>query len=192
MPSFIVLILSVFVVAIMAQNYTFPSGFNIGLVSSTEKASWCQGERNTCPQICGGAASPNDCESDTLTFHCVCINGTVPNVALYQNTIPFYVCNSNYGQCIKNNPSDVDAQRQCKNGLASCGTLNASASIASTTTSTSATTLTTGTTSATATTTSAAASAATSKAAAMALQAAQDHSTGLLVAALLAAVRILL
>jgi activator of HSP90 ATPase len=127
-----------------------------------------------------------------LIFHCVCLNGTTPNVALYENTIPFYVCTANYGQCIKNNPNDLDAQQQCKNNAANCGSLNASTPTTSTTTSISATTLATGTTVATATATNASASAATSKAAAIALQAAQDHSTGLLVAALLAAARILL
>lgn len=41
MRSSIVLILSVLSVAMMAQNYTFPAGFNIGLVSSTERGT-CQ------------------------------------------------------------------------------------------------------------------------------------------------------
>ncbi|KAL1968486.1 hypothetical protein VTN77DRAFT_1696 [Rasamsonia byssochlamydoides] len=198
MRSSLALILSAFVAGIAAQNnYTFPAGFNLGLVPENTRSAWCQAQRNTCPQICGGAASPNECDPDTLNFSCTCINGTVPDVALYTNTIPFFVCQANYAQCINNHPNDLQGQEQCK-ANAQCGTLNATAidDSASTTSAAAASTTTaptsTGSATQTASTTSASVTAATSKAAAMAVRVAQDHSTGLFVAFLLAAFRFVL
>ena len=47
-------------------------------------------------------------------------------MSAYQNTIPFFVCQENYKQCIQNHPNDLDGQNQCK-ANAKCGTLNATA-----------------------------------------------------------------
>ncbi|KAL2821040.1 hypothetical protein BJX63DRAFT_252620 [Aspergillus granulosus] len=111
---------------ILASNYTFPAGFNLGLVSSQDKAAWCRGQRNTCPEICGGVATANRCDLDTLDFTCTCSNGTEANVEPYINTVPYYVCQSNYGQCIDLSTTQ-DGDDLCTEGLNACGTLNASA-----------------------------------------------------------------
>ncbi|KAL2843674.1 hypothetical protein BJY01DRAFT_215588 [Aspergillus pseudoustus] len=123
---------------ILASNYTFPTGFNIGLVSAQDKAAWCRGQRNECPLICGGAATANRCDADTLDFTCTCSNGTDANVVPYINTVPYYVCQNNYGQCI-NLSTTQDGDDLCTEGLDSCGSLNASAqtTTSSSTTSTS-------------------------------------------------------
>lgn len=117
-------------------------------------------------------------------------------MSAYQNTIPFFVCQENYKQCIQNHPNDLDGQNQCKEN-AKCGTLNATAmedSASTTTAAASSTTFSTATSTPTAqtTSTSATATATASKAAAAAVRVAQDHSTGLFVAALLAACRLIL
>ncbi|KAH8698277.1 hypothetical protein BGW36DRAFT_425989 [Talaromyces proteolyticus] len=184
-----VLIFAAFVARTTAYyNYTFPAGFNLGLISQSDLSNWCLGERNTCPQICGGAASPNDCDPTTLNFDCTCINGTVPDVSIYINTIPFYVCQANFAQCIKNHPNDQQGQDQCS-ASATCGSLTAS--VASSTTSTSSVASSTST-SVSKVTTSASPTAATASAtsthtgAAVALHAAQDHSVGFVAAGALA------
>lgn len=159
-------------------------------------------QRNNCPKICGGAASPNECDpvcrpsiqalagvlttQDSLTYACVCINGTVPDVAAYKDTLPYYVCIANRDQCVANHPDDADGQKKCQDD-AHCGTLDVNEASASTT-SAAATTLQTASATATAkvaSTTAAAATAATSTGAA-ALGVAPGHSTGLLVGALAA------
>ncbi|QKX62480.1 uncharacterized protein TRUGW13939_09641 [Talaromyces rugulosus] len=194
MRSSAVLIVSALVARAAASNYTFPAGFNLGEVTPAQKRSWCLAETNTCPQICGGAASPNDCDPDTLNFDCTCVNGTVPDVEPYTNTIPFFVCQANYDQCIQNNPNDLDAQKACKDN-ANCGSITASVSHASTTTSSapsSSSTLSTAHAQATtATSASASASAATGTSspttgAAVAVQITQGQSAGFLTAAAMA------
>jgi hypothetical protein len=110
-------------------------------------------------------------------------------VSLYKNTVPFFVCQANYAQCIANNPNDLQAQDWCK-GNETCGTLNATATSAVTTTIISAPASTQ--TAAVSSSESASASASTptaakSSGAAVALKMAQDHSTGLFTAVLLAA-----
>jgi hypothetical protein len=41
------------------------------------------------------------------------------------NTLPYFICHENFGQCIENHPNDADGQQECKNGQRLCGSLNA-------------------------------------------------------------------
>ncbi|RHZ67892.1 uncharacterized protein CDV56_101650 [Aspergillus thermomutatus] len=194
----IAIVLSTLVAATVASsNYTFPSGFNIAQVSSTEKAAWCLAERNTCPIICGGIADSNSCDSDTLQFSCTCSNGTEADVSPYMQTIPFYVCQETYKQCIAAS-STQDEDAKCTAAQKECGTLNATASSTSSSTTTSSA-LTTATESATGnqaestatatTTTSSSASAQTSNAA---IRLVGEHATGVIATVLFFAARLLL
>ncbi|EED21714.1 conserved hypothetical protein [Talaromyces stipitatus ATCC 10500] len=194
MRSSAVLILAAFVAETTAYyNFTFPTGFNLGEVSSTILGQWCQGERNTCPQVCGGSASANDCDSTTLNFDCTCSNGTTPDLNPYENTIPFYVCQENYKQCIQNNPNDLDAQKQCK-ANATCGTIildaasstSAAPSTTSAVSTAAATTIATTTSAASATKASGTAASATTSHGVASLQISADHATGFFAAAMLA------
>lgn len=130
-----------------------------------------------------------------MSFDCTCVNGTVPEVEGYTNTIPFFVCQANYEQCIQNNPNDLDGQKQCKEN-AKCGSLTASSGHSSTTSSaaSSSSTLSTAqgkdvTTSATASATGSATAAtgtATHTGAAVAVQPIQGQSVGFLAGAVMA------
>lgn len=71
-------------------------------------------------------SSPLTAFQNTLKFDCVCADGTTPDVSQYQQSVPFYVCEANYGQCIDAHPNDANGQRACKQA-ANCGTKNASA-----------------------------------------------------------------
>jgi len=44
----------------------------------------------------------NDCNSNALTYNCVCENGVHPNVTQYSQTLPFYICQEYGNQCVKN------------------------------------------------------------------------------------------
>jgi hypothetical protein len=78
-------------------------------------------------------------------------------------TIPFYVCENNYGQCITAHANDAEAQRACKKAASNCGSKNASEE---STTSSSSSTTAASTTLATATATDSSASTTSSVAAA--------------------------
>jgi len=62
----------------------------------------------------------------TLTYSCICSNGTAPDVSAYQETLPFYICEATYVQCIAANPNDAQGQDTCRKNQ-KCGTLNATA-----------------------------------------------------------------
>jgi hypothetical protein len=116
---------------------------------------------------------------NTLDFSCVCSNGTTPNVSLYMNTIPFFVCQATYAQCVAAHPNDLQGQQQCTDN-AKCGTLNATAASSSSAAATSSSTP--SSTSATASTTKSGSSTASTsaKATSMATKLGQDYGMGLM------------
>lgn len=125
----------------------------------------------------------------TLHFQCVCANGHTPDVAAYIETVPFYVCEATYGQCIDAHPNDAQGQRACKQA-ANCGTKNASAADATSSSAAATNTL------AMATSTDSSASATSSVAAESTTNAAialgQGYSTGLMATVMFVAARMLL
>ncbi|KAJ5628260.1 hypothetical protein N7490_010488 [Penicillium lividum] len=125
-----IVVLSTLAVSALGQNtsstYTFPGGFNIGLVKPEELNSWCIGQRNQCPAICKGDTKQNTCDPFTLNFSCICADGKTADATPYLQTVPFYVCEANYGQCVDAHPNDSFGQEACKKA-AKCGTKNATA-----------------------------------------------------------------
>ncbi|KAJ5677355.1 uncharacterized protein N7477_002988 [Penicillium maclennaniae] len=192
-----IVLLSVLAASAVAQNsttYTFPQGFNIGLVEPNELASWCQGQRNVCPDMCKGSTDSNNCDSTTLQFQCTCSDGTTPDSSQYIQTVPFYVCQATYGQCIDAHPNDANGQKACK-AAATCGTKNATAlneAASSSSTSMSATSTMSMTTSTSSSTTSSSSVAAESTTKNAAITLGEEYSTGIIAGAMFLAARMFL
>jgi hypothetical protein len=55
----------------------------------------------------------NECDSDKLTYTCVCENGIVPNITQYSQTLPFFICQAWGTQCVKNCNGDNTCQSAC-------------------------------------------------------------------------------
>lgn len=129
----------------------------------------------------------------TLKFSCICSDGTVPDVSQYIETVPFYVCEANYGQCINAHPNDAEGQRACK-AAANCGSKNASAedTTSSTTTAASTTMAMTTSTGSSSQTSSSVAAASTTHNAAVTLASLEGYSTGLMAGAMFLAARLFL
>ncbi|KIW30383.1 hypothetical protein, variant 3 [Cladophialophora immunda] len=102
------------------------AAFNPAGIDSTTAFNWCHAQLNTCPQICGGSASQNQCDQNAFTYTCVCANGTVPDCTAFIETLPFYICQETYAQCINNHPNDAQGQATCAQNE-QCGTRNATA-----------------------------------------------------------------
>ncbi|KAJ4577920.1 hypothetical protein HRR86_002973 [Exophiala dermatitidis] len=102
------------------------ASFNPASVDTTTAFNWCHAQLNTCPQICGGSASQNKCDQTSFTYTCVCANGTVPDCTAFTETLPFYICQETYVQCINNHPNDAQGQATCASNE-QCGTRNATA-----------------------------------------------------------------
>jgi hypothetical protein len=117
----------------------------------------------------------------------------VPDVTAYQQTLPFYICQATYEQCINNHPNDAEGQATCKSNE-KCGTLNATAANSASSSSSSA-----AASSTSASQTSAAASSGTGSASASAASAShssiannQQLATGAFAAILVAAFKLFL
>ena len=69
-----IVLLSALAASAVAQNstsYTFPQGFNLGLVKPDDLNSWCQGQRNVCPDMCKGSTDANSCDPVCFFFFLV-------------------------------------------------------------------------------------------------------------------------
>ncbi|KAK4165726.1 hypothetical protein QBC43DRAFT_27566 [Cladorrhinum sp. PSN259] len=113
------------VAAVVAQSQNFT--IDKSQVESGTKIDWCNAQFNSCGELCGGTPKANDCSSTTLDYTCTCQNGTAPGLDYYAGTLPSFICQEAYRQCIKNNPTDVKAQSNCKTTIQdNCGTLDPS------------------------------------------------------------------
>ncbi|KAF2206015.1 hypothetical protein GQ43DRAFT_152 [Delitschia confertaspora ATCC 74209] len=176
----------------IAQNISCCS-IDAGSVPPETKREWCQAERNTCPEICGGigklASGGNNCDINTLEFTCECADGRKPNMSDYQQSVPGQMCLVWFDRCIQNSGSDIFKQEECKS--IKCGNKTTEDLAQSSSSSAVASSTPTGTTSGSgdspAASTSAAASPAESSGAAVALAFARELGTPVLAAGVMAA-----
>ncbi|KAI9807887.1 MAG: hypothetical protein M1825_005193 [Sarcosagium campestre] len=152
-----------------AQNST---AFDIGQVLAADKNAWCISQRNVCSDLCKpDGFDKNRCTAQDLSIECVCSGGEVPDLAAYQNSVPFYICQATTAQCIASNQMDAQAQQKCRDDN-QCGSKNATEfGEASTTTAAASTT---------AASTTAAATAASASPTNAALRVGAEWGTGLL------------
>ncbi|GAB1204612.1 hypothetical protein APSETT445_003268 [Aspergillus pseudonomiae] len=139
-----------------------------------------------------------DLNQQTLGFTCSCSNGTDADVASYAETIPFFVCQENYRQCIERS-TDLDGDEKCKKAQSQCGSKNASDASGSSSSTTTSTSLPTSTGSSgssnsegSSTGTATSSSSTSSTTANAAVRMAQDHATGILATVLFLGLRLVL
>ncbi|KAI8940053.1 hypothetical protein NX059_003772 [Plenodomus lindquistii] len=101
------------------QNY--PYTIDPSTVSDSDRQYWCDQNRAQCPLIClqqPGVTSmtteENECDSDTLTYSCVCENNVVPNITEYSQTLPFFICQEWGNNCVANCQGDNTCQDKCR------------------------------------------------------------------------------
>ncbi|ETS86508.1 hypothetical protein PFICI_00336 [Pestalotiopsis fici W106-1] len=115
---------------VSAGNSTF--SIDVDSVTLATKASWCTSEKNVCGEIC--STSENSCEPSTLDFSCVCTDGTEPDMNEYQNSVPYYICETAFANCIAANTDSASGQKNCTTTIADeCGTKVAGSSSTTTT-----------------------------------------------------------
>ncbi|OHW92530.1 hypothetical protein CSPAE12_08898 [Colletotrichum incanum] len=133
--SFAVLALSA-VAAVTAQRKVYTAAdINVNAVTVNQRANWCVAERNTCKVLCQPNPTTNDCDSTTLEYSCLCPNGSAPGLEYYEQTMPTFICQKAFEDCIAANVGDKNGQDNCTDTIRSqCGTINAQANEASGTT----------------------------------------------------------
>lgn len=149
------------------------------------------------PHPCATAIVVTDSTCQTLfTYTCICADGTVPDCTAYSQTLPFFICQATFSQCINAHPNDAMGQQTCINNE-QCGTKNATAVLVSASQAAAHSTITSAAASsapASATAKSAstsAAAAATSSSSAAAVATNQQFATGAFAAVLMAAFKLL-
>lgn len=131
---------------------------------------------------------------DGLTFSCKCSDGSEADLESYMNTIPYFVCQSNFASCIKDHPDDADGQDQCKQDN-QCGSKNAtesSSSASGSSSSSSASSASSTSSSMPSSVDSVASGASTSPTSTPNAALIQDHSTGLMAVVLFVAAQMVL
>ncbi|KAI1328910.1 hypothetical protein F5Y16DRAFT_367607 [Xylariaceae sp. FL0255] len=96
-------------------------------VSASTRSSWCSAEQNSCSLLCGGVVEVNDCTASNLQYACTCSNGSAPGLQYYEDTMPTFICQQAYQDCLNENPNNESAQANCTTTIEdNCGTLDPS------------------------------------------------------------------
>jgi len=79
---------------------------------------WCKAQVAQCPALCADAdkdTNTNECFPENLYYACVCSDGTRPNLTEYSETIPYYICTNEQGDCITGcGAGNNDCAAQCR------------------------------------------------------------------------------
>ncbi|KAF7936603.1 uncharacterized protein EAE97_007969 [Botrytis byssoidea] len=95
-------------------------------IDAATRSQWCTVQINTCGTLCGGVTDENTCDITSLCYSCTCTsNSSSPALQLYTSTIPFFVCEQTYSDCIAAGEDDPTAQKACRvTEEQNCGTLS--------------------------------------------------------------------
>nr|OQO30556.1 hypothetical protein B0A51_01182 [Rachicladosporium sp. CCFEE 5018] len=88
-------------------------------VNITLRNNWCGNEVAQCPLICSQVTgsltiTSNTCDAQSLTYSCVCSDGTSPNITEYTQTLPFFICQEWGNQCSSNCGTDNTCVAACR------------------------------------------------------------------------------
>ncbi|KAL1876431.1 hypothetical protein VTK73DRAFT_9297 [Phialemonium thermophilum] len=107
--------------AAQTSNFTI----NPNEVAPGQRTAWCQAQINSCGTLCAGTTNKNDCDTTDLTFHCLCGNNSAPGLQYYTQTMPTFICQQAYQDCIAAHPNDAQGQKECTTDIQdNCGTLD--------------------------------------------------------------------
>ncbi|CAD6447144.1 a18eb855-566b-44d7-9f5d-3c0649a5f8de-CDS [Sclerotinia trifoliorum] len=174
------------VALVAAQSSSSNATIDPNSIDPSMRAQWCNAQLNTCGTLCNGAVNDNTCDTTDLNYTCTCTsNSSTPGLQYYTQTLPTYICEQVFSNCIAAGENDAAAQKLCsQNEATNCGHLDPDkyvpAAASSSSSSASATATRTSTTAASAT--SASASATASTGAASALNIGREYGTGILAA----------
>ncbi|KAJ8058337.1 hypothetical protein OCU04_012529 [Sclerotinia nivalis] len=172
------------VALVAAQSSSSNATIDPSTVDASTRAQWCTAQINTCGTLCNGAINDNTCDTINLNFSCTCTsNSSAPGLQYYTQTLPTYICEQVYANCIAAGENDAAAQRLCtQNEVSNCGHLNPDDYTPAAASSSSSSASATATSTSTTTATTASASAAASTGAASALNIGREYGTGILAA----------
>ncbi|KAI4641915.1 uncharacterized protein J4E78_010345 [Alternaria triticimaculans] len=124
MRSVFALSIAAFTGLVAAQDtpqLNYPYTIDPDTVEQSTRDYWCDQNRAQCPLIClqqpginSMTTEQNDCDSDALTYTCVCENGVAPNITEYSQTLPYFICQQWGNTCVENCNGDNSCQSACR------------------------------------------------------------------------------
>ncbi|KAK9772000.1 hypothetical protein SCAR479_11319 [Seiridium cardinale] len=122
MPAWMLFVILASATIVSAGSSTFT--IDPSSVSLSQRATWCTSEINVCGDVC--TASQNSCDPSTLDYDCACSDGTTPDMNEYVNSLPYFICEQAYENCITDNAGNAAGQGNCTTSIKDkCGTKNA-------------------------------------------------------------------
>ncbi|KAF4963174.1 hypothetical protein FSARC_8800 [Fusarium sarcochroum] len=116
-PSFAVLAMAIS--AVSAQTVkSYKSSLDMTIdpnsVDIGQRSDWCGAQQNTCDTLCGDDTDKNSCDEDELKWQCTCTsNSSAPGLQYYTQTMPTFICQTLFSQCITQYAGNSDGQKQC-------------------------------------------------------------------------------
>jgi len=115
MPSFrTAFVIAASILMVSAQTYSI----NPDSVPLATRQKWCSSQTATCPELClqlnSTYTTDNTCNSNDLTYACVCGNGNSPNASQYSLTLPYFICTESDNQCVTACGSDNTCASACR------------------------------------------------------------------------------
>ncbi|KAF4498195.1 PCI domain containing protein [Fusarium agapanthi] len=98
------------------QNYKSSLDMTIdpNTVDLATRSSWCGAQQNTCDALCKDDTNENKCTEDDLKWECTCSsNSSTPGLQYYTQTMPTFICEELFSQCISQNTGSQSGQRDC-------------------------------------------------------------------------------
>ncbi|KAA8893274.1 hypothetical protein FN846DRAFT_914237 [Sphaerosporella brunnea] len=120
---------SILLASVLAFSASFPamtSAYNASAIPIATREGWCQAQTAACPSLCteqGQGTRQNECYPENLYYVCICSDGSRINSTEYSETIPYYTCTLDQGDCITACGSDNDCSNQCRKTYR-CGATN--------------------------------------------------------------------
>ncbi|ESZ95489.1 hypothetical protein SBOR_4143 [Sclerotinia borealis F-4128] len=95
-------------------------------VSASLRSQWCSEQITTCGTLCAGNYDANNCDTVTLCYECTCsASSSSPALQYYTQTMPTFLCEQLYDNCIFAGENDAAAQKKCQDAeKVNCGHLN--------------------------------------------------------------------
>ncbi|KAG5657148.1 hypothetical protein KAF25_001737 [Fusarium avenaceum] len=131
-------LLAMAISAVSAQSVkTYKSSLDMTIdpnaVDIATRSDWCGAQINTCDTLCKDDTNSNDCSETDLKWECTCSsNSSVPGIQYYTQTMPTFICQQLFSQCITENTSSQQGQRDCKSNIeAKCAKQNPPKNVAS-------------------------------------------------------------
>ncbi|KAF4955899.1 hypothetical protein FGADI_4294 [Fusarium gaditjirri] len=98
------------------QNYKSSLDMTIdpNTVDLATRSSWCGAQQNTCDALCKDDTNENKCTENDLKWECTCSsNSSTPGLQYYTQTMPTFICEELFSQCISQNTGSQSGQREC-------------------------------------------------------------------------------